>query len=143
MTRAPVRSDDRVRAPLYDQKSARFAQAARENAGRGHGDPAVANAVNAVMNVVDSLCGHYRGQRNVGDAHHDGLGPLRSVDEIEPAARKTLEQHLAVLLNVKSLAQYEVGLLTPRDADEAVEHMERALKAARQLPPVRGWEARA
>lgn len=89
---------------------------------------------------MDALCVHYHGQRNAGDSHHAALELLRTLTEVEPSARGQLERHLGALLGVKSLAQYEGRLPTAHDADGAVEHMERAIRAAKALAPVRAWE---
>jgi len=115
--------------------------AARDNAASGHHDPAAANAINAVINLVDALCVHYRGQRNGGESHHAALDLLRTVTEIETGPRAQIERHLAFLLSQKSLSQYEGSLLSAADAKAAVEHMERAFRAARLVGPVKAWEA--
>lgn len=138
-----MKTEDRAKAGVYFRKAQRFSVAATANASERHWDPAVANAINSVINLVDALCVHYRGHRNSGDTHHDALPLLRSVDEIEPGARSQLERHLGALLSTKTLAQYEGRLLTAADADSALSHMERAFRAARELPPVKAWEAHA
>lgn len=45
-------------ASAYWTKGMRFAAAARLNASAHQWDPAVSNAINAIINVVDALCVH-------------------------------------------------------------------------------------
>lgn len=142
MTRARLKSEDRARASVYYVKAQRFAASARESLNASRPDPAAANAINAVINLVDSLCVHYRGQRNGGESHHAALDLLRAVTEIEPQSRAQIEKHLTFLLSQKNLAQYEGRLVTTGEADDAVAHMERAFRAAEALAPVKIWSAR-
>lgn len=139
MTRTRVKSEDRSRAVVYFRKSERFADAARQNADAENWDPAAANAVNATINLVDALCVHYQGQRNAGESQHDALSLLRGLDELDAKTRNALDKHLSALLGVKSLSQYEGRLVTRTEADDAISHMDRALRAARDLPPVKAW----
>lgn len=139
MTRVRVKSEDRSRAIVYFTKCERFADAARQNAHAQNWDPAAANAVNAIINLVDALCVHYQGQRNAGGSHHDALGLLRGLAELDAKTRAALDKHLGALLSVKSLAQYEGRLMGRMDTDDAISHMERALRAVRELPPIRAW----
>lgn len=124
---------------MYWQKAGRFADSARAAEGAGNWDPAAANAVNAVINLVDALCVHYRGQRSASDRHADAMGLLAGLGEVEAPVRSLLGRHLAALLSVKNLAQYEGRLVDASEARSALAHMERAFEAARRLPPVSAW----
>lgn len=96
--------------------------------------------MNAVINLVDAVCVHYRGQRSATDRHADAMGILSGLSEVEPPVRSLLGRHLAALLSVKNLAQYEGRLVDASEARSAISHMERAFEAARKLPPVAAWE---
>lgn len=141
MSRASGRrkKEPRERAVVYWRKAGRFARAARRNGAEGDWDPAVANAINAVINLADALCVHYRGERSAGEAHHEAIAVLGSVAELDPETRRALEDHLGALLDRKGLAQYEGRLLEKGDAEAAVRHLERAAKPARALAGRLGW----
>lgn len=134
------RPEPRSRAKMYWQKSQRFARAARSNAESGEWDPAVANAVNAVINLVDAVCVHYLGARAAGEAHNEAIAVLSQASEADADLRLSLGKHLSALLGVKSLAQYEGRLLEKHDAKRALAHMERSLRAAEELAERHGWD---
>lgn len=102
-------------------------------------DPAVANATNAVINLVDAVCVHYRGLRSAGASHHDALHVLSGVSELDPQTTTSLRKHLTGLLSVKSVAQYEGRLLDAPDAERALAHMDRAFGALEERARDLGW----
>ncbi len=138
---ARSKSESRAHAKTYWQKAERFAHAAAINAQSQDWDPAVANAVNAIINVVDAFCIHYRGLRSASGSHPDALQLLDSCLELEPSPRSILRKHLGALLGQKTFAQYDGRLLEESDAEAALNHMERALKAARPIAQAQRWTA--
>ncbi len=134
-----TRSEPRHRATIYWQKSLRFAHAALTNSTQGDWDPAVANAVNAVINLTDALCVHYMGTRSASESHFDVLNLLASAPDMAPDLRTALARHLESLLNVKGIAQYEGRLLGKVDAERALKHMDRAFQAAQAVATSNSW----
>lgn len=138
---ARTKPEPRERAPIYWKKAVRFAHAATTNASERDWDPAVANAINAVINVVDAFCVHYQGLRGASSSHADALQLLDGCRDLDSEVRSLLKKHLGALLGRKGLAQYEGRLLAQADADEALRHLERALNAARPKAEALGWAA--
>lgn len=136
------RPEPRHKAVIYWQKAQRFAHAAQTNASQGDWDPAVANAVNATINLTDALCVHYMGARSASDSHFDVLGLLATVPDMPLALRTALTRHLEALLDVKGVAQYEGRLLSSQDAQRALQHMDRAFHAAAEIAKGEGWPIR-
>lgn len=124
-----TRAEPRHKATIFWQKARRFADAAAANAAQAYWDPAVANAVNAAINLCDALCIHYAGLRSASQSHRDAMQVLDAT-EMSPSVRTTLRRHLESLLNLKGVAQYEGRLLDERDAAKALKHMDRAFDAA-------------
>lgn len=122
-----TRPEPRSNAGSYWKKSMRFAAAARTNAADGNWDPAVANAINAVINSVDALCVHYQGVRSASGSHQEALQLLDACQELAPSVREGLRRHLVALLSQKTFAQYDSRLMEEGDAEAALRHMDRAL----------------
>lgn len=127
-----TRAEPRHKASVFAQKAARFAHAAATNAREEDWDPAVANAVNAVINLADALSVHYMGVRSASDSRFDALNLLASSD-LPTEIKTPLRRHLEALLSVKGIAQYEGRLLGRVDAEKALSHMERAFQAAKSV----------
>jgi HEPN domain-containing protein len=100
-----TRAEPRHKAAIFWQKADRFSNAAAMNAENEDWDPAVANAVNSVINLTDAVCVHYVGLRSAGDS----------------------------LLDMKGIAQYEGRLLDKNDADKALKAMGRAFEAVKPI----------
>lgn len=127
------------KARLFWQKSQRFARAARANLAAGEYDPAVSNAVNAVINVVDALCVRERGERSSGESHHGAVRLLSSLKGLDADVREGLGKRLSALLSTKTLAQYEGELVARADAEHAIRDMDRALAAVAAVAKKAGW----
>lgn len=124
----------------YWKKALRFAQAAHANHEGALWDPAIANATNALVNVVDALCIHYLGFRSASESHGDALNHFARVAEIDPDVRRRIAQHLERLLAVKNIAQYEGSRpLEEPDSNAALSHMERALEMSRPIARRLRW----
>lgn len=138
---ARTKPEPPANAKVYWQKANRFAHAAEANAKEENWDPAVANAINAVINAVDALCVHYRGLRSASGSHRDALQILDSCIELDSKDREVLRRHLSALLGQKTFAQYDGRLMDAQDAEAALSHMDRALAAAIPIARARGWLA--
>lgn len=128
------------KAKVYWQKAQRYARAAHANLEAGEYDPAMSNAVNSIINVVDALCVQYAGERSASENHNDAVGLLDSLKGLDPKTRDALGKRLKTLLSVKSLAQYEGELVSESDAEEAVQSMDRALAAVANEAKVHKWD---
>lgn len=127
------------KARVYWQKAQRYARAARANRDAGEHDPAMSNAVNAVINVVDALCVLHAGERSAGESHHDAVRLLNSLKGLDAKVRDGVGRRLSALLSVKGLAQYEGELVSERQADDALKDMDRALAAVADIARENGW----
>lgn len=134
-----TRAEPRHNALTFWKKGQRFAHSATANAAAGDWDPAVANAVNAVINISDAICVHYMGVRSAGDSHHDAVNLLGAATDMSPEVRAALTRQLEALLNMKTIAQYEGRLLAEKDAEKALKAMTRAFEAVRPLAMNQGW----
>lgn len=124
----------------YWKKALRFARAAHANHEAELWDPAIANATNALVNLVDALCVHYLGFRSASESHGDALNHFALVAEIDPDVRRRIAQHLERLLAVKNIAQYEGSRpLEGPDSKDALSHMERALELAQPIARRLRW----
>ncbi len=133
-----TRTEARHKAVTYWHKAMRFARASRANASTGDWDPAVANAVNAIINVTDALTVHYMGVRSAGESHFDSLNLLASTD-LDPQTRQAFARHLESLLNVKTISQYEGRLLEDSDWRRADKHLQRAFDSIESVSKSNGW----
>lgn len=133
------RTETRSKAPVYWRKAHRFARAAHQNAEAQEWDPALSNAIHALINAADAFCVHYRGERSAGDAHEDALDLLAGLDELDAAARQGLGRHLGALLSRKNLAQYEGRLVEGREVQDALKHLDRGLDPVRGIAKRIGW----
>jgi hypothetical protein len=127
------------KARIFWEKARRYAQAAHANRAAGLPDPTVSCAVNAVINLVDALCVLHAGARSAGGSHHDALRHLHALASLDAGVRAGVGRRLSALLSVKSLAQYEGELVSARDAERAVEDMDRAFAAAAGVAQAQGW----
>lgn len=136
-----TKAEPRSNAKVYWLKAMRFAHAARTNAGEGDWDPAVANAIQAVINCVDAVFVHYRGVRSSSGSHRDALNVLDGCAELGSAARNGLRKHLGALLSQKTFAQYEGRLLDREEAEAALAHLERAIASVKRVAQANRWVA--
>lgn len=134
-----TKAEPRANARLYWDKAMRFAHAAQTNTREGDWDPAVANAVNAIINIVDALCVSYRGLRSASGSHQDALNLLDACTEMDGPVRNSLRKHLGAVLSQKTFAQYDSRLMEEPDAAAAISHMERAITAAKPVARGHGW----
>lgn len=128
-----------AKAKVYWEKAQRYARAARANAAAGENDPAVSNAVHAVINVADALCIQYLGKRSASGAHGDALRLLGTATDLDAGVREQVGKRLGALLSVKHLAEYEDELVGDADVAEALKDMERAIAAALPVARKHGW----
>lgn len=137
--RTPRTADEpRHHARLFWQKAGRFAAAARRDFAAGDWDPAVSAAIHAAINVADTICVHYLGERNAGE-HGDVLALLRTVSELDAGLRERLGRHIEALLDMKNMAEYEARGADRDEASSALRHMDRTLAAADALADKSGW----
>lgn len=134
-----TKTEPAARAGTYWQKAVRFADAARSCAEQQNWDPATANAINAIINLVDAACVHYMGQRSASGHHEDAVALLGQAADMDAEPRRRLGSHLQSALTKKNLAQYEGRLCTHGDARDALRHMERAFEAMRAVSEANGW----
>lgn len=128
------------KARTHWQKAQRYARAARANLESGEYDPAVSNAITAIINTVDAVCVLHSGIRSAGESHHESVRLLLSLKDVDPRVRDTLGTRLGALLSVKSLAQYEGELVSRGDAEAAIQNMDRALAAMTGVAKKHGWD---
>lgn len=132
--------EEKSNARIYWVKAQRFAHAAQTNSEQGDWDPAVANAVNAIINIVDAICVHYQGERSAGESHFEALELLGRVERMDAKLRDALRKHLGAVLEMKSLAQYDGRLCEERDAVVAIKHLERATDAVVPVAKANRWQ---
>lgn len=135
-----TRAEPRAKARSYFLKAERFARAARANHAAGDHDPAMSNAVNAVINLVDAVCVHASGTRSSSANHGEAIRLLGGLKDVDPALRDALGKRLSTLLTVKGLAQYEGDLVSAAAAEDALQDMDRAFKATAAFAKKTGWE---
>ncbi len=127
------------KAKVYYQKAQRYARAARANHASGDYDPAMSNAINAVINLVDAVCIQASGARSASGNHGDAIRLLVGQKDVDAKLRDALGKRLTSLLSVKNLAQYEGALITRSQSDDAVKDMERAFAAVATLVKKSEW----
>lgn len=126
---------DKAKFRNYVRKAEEFERAAADAEGREDWDAAVANAIHSGISMADAVAVFYLGKRSAAEGHEESATLLQQLD----LDRKEVERavsHLTELLKVKNLAEYEERLLSRRDSERAMKHLERFRTWVRgKLPP--------
>jgi hypothetical protein len=117
------------KARVYEQKSMRYAAAARTAYQQGHWDPAVSAAVHAVLSAVDAACILGLGQRAADEDHGAAVELLLKAPQLEATKRQLAAKHFKALLALKHAAEYEDRLCEEGEARRALQSLDRALAA--------------
>lgn len=134
-----TRAEARHKARIYYQKALRYSSAARDNHDAGLHDPAMSNAIHAVINLVDAICIQVSGLRSSSGDHGDAVR-LLAKSKVDPKVREAVGKRLISLLSVKHLAEHEGTLITPAQSAAAIKDLERALIAISSFARNNSWE---
>jgi hypothetical protein len=116
-----------------------FARAARHDFDGGYWRPAYSHAILAVIHAADAVTLHFTRQRNSSDDHDAALSLVSSIPEFTGAPRDQFLRHFDALLDVKTQVQYSERGFIRRDAEQALQHLDRALTALADLARLVKW----
>jgi len=97
-------------------------------------DAATISAIHAVIAASDAMCIYFLGKRNAGESHNEAAALFKTIkaddEEISANANRIVR-----MLSIKSMAEYEEGLVFRAGAEKALKDCERFLEyVKRKLP---------
>lgn len=95
---------------------------------------ATISAIHAVIAASDAMCIYFLGKRNAGESHNEAAALFKAIKSDDEGIN-TNASRIARILSIKTMAEYEEGLVFRTGAEKALKDCERFLEYVKSKLP--------